>query len=139
MACSIEISTGLPILTSCPGNNEYVLFANAVGGLDANGGFTVGYGIRTWATIFACIQSKFFGEGGITILGTQLDGSNIYTDPNLPLDVIIFYNGIGRFLIIGTEWKYVNNVDTGSGIQILIPGTFGASDFFTILPNPNNP
>lgn len=138
MACEIEISTGLPILTSCPGNNEYVLFANAVGGLDVNGGFTVGYAIRTWATIFACIQSKLFGEGGITINGTQLDGSNIYTDSNMPPLVIIFYNGIGRFLLYGTEWKYVNNVDTSGGIQILIPGIFGASDFFTILPNPNS-
>jgi hypothetical protein len=139
MACSIEISTGLPILTSCPGNNEYMLFANAVGGLDVNGGFTVGYAIRTWATIFGCIQTRLFGEGGLTILGTDLDINNEYFNTDMPTDILIFYNGLGRFLIYGSEWKYINNTDTSNGIKILIASTFGASDYFTILANPNNP
>lgn len=138
-SCEIEISTGLPVLNTCPGNNELILFANAVGGLDSSGNFTVGYAVRTYAKVLSCIQASFFGEGSITITGDQLDGSNIYTDPNLPLNVIIFYNGVGRFLISGTEWKYVNNVDTSSGIQILIPSTFGPTDYFTILADPNNP
>lgn len=136
--CQIEISTGLPILSSCPGNNEYILFANAVGGLDANGGFTVGYAIRTWATLFACIQAKLFGEGAITITGDQLNGSNQYFNSNMPPLALVFYNGLGRFLVYGTEWKYINNTDTTGGVQILIPSTFGSSDYFTIIPNPNS-
>lgn len=139
MACEIEISTGLPILTTCPGANELILFANAVGGLDANSNLTTGYAVRRYSTVLACIQSSFFGEGSITITGDQLTGPNEYIDSNLPLNVIIFYNGVGRFLITGSEWKYINNVDTSAGIQILIPSTFGPSDYFTILADPNNP
>lgn len=54
MACTIDESS-LPILTGCPGPNELIVVANAVGGLDSNGNYTVGYGRRTFGSIAACI------------------------------------------------------------------------------------
>lgn len=71
MACTIDESA-LPILTGCPGPNELIVVGNAVGGLDANGNYTVGYGRRAWSAIAACaVQAiKFFfndfviGQGG---------------------------------------------------------------------------
>lgn len=56
MACTIDESS-LPILTGCPGPNELIVVANAVGGLDANGSYTTGYGRRTFGSIAACIVS----------------------------------------------------------------------------------
>jgi hypothetical protein len=74
MACTIDESA-LPILTGCPGPNELIVVGNAVGGLDANGGYTVGYGRRYWSAIAACSVAaiKFFfnqfivGQGGSPI------------------------------------------------------------------------
>jgi hypothetical protein len=57
MACTIDESA-LPILTGCPGQNELVVVANAVGGLDANGNFTVGYGRRTIGSLISCFLSN---------------------------------------------------------------------------------
>lgn len=132
MACQGELSSLAPVIGGCPADGEYLLFCNVAGQ-------TGGYAFRTWATVFACIQSKFFGDGGLTITGDQLNGSNQYFNTDMPLDILIFYNGLGRFLIYGTEWKYINNTDTSGGIQILIVSIFGPSDYFTILANPNNP
>lgn len=53
MACTIDESS-LPILTGCPGPTELIVVANAVGGLDANGNFTIGYGRRRWQDLAAC-------------------------------------------------------------------------------------
>lgn len=71
MACTIDESS-LPILTGCPGDNELIVVENAVGGLDANGMYTVGYARRYWKDIAACaVRSiKYFfndfvvGNGG---------------------------------------------------------------------------
>lgn len=53
MACTIDESA-LPILTGCPGNNELIVVAGAVGGLDANDNFTTGYARRRWQDLAAC-------------------------------------------------------------------------------------
>jgi hypothetical protein len=74
MACTIDESA-LPILTGCPGPNEWIVVGNAAGGLDPNGGFTVGYGRRLWSSLAACAVAaiKFFfqdfivGNGGSPI------------------------------------------------------------------------
>jgi len=130
MACVIDESQ-LPILTGCPGDGELFMVGNAVGGLDANGGFTTGYARRSWASIRQCLATKFFGDGIKTITGLQLDGSNRFIDANMSTSLVVFYNGVSRYLVRGSEWDYVAN-----GIQILIPGTFGSQDFFIIFPNP---
>ena len=57
MACTIDESA-LPILTGCPGPNELIVVGNAVGGLDANGNFTVGYGRRTIGSLISCFLSN---------------------------------------------------------------------------------
>lgn len=74
MACTLDESA-LPILTGCPGPNELIVVGNAVGGIDANGNFTIGYGRRAWASLAACAVAavKFFfeqftvGQGGSPI------------------------------------------------------------------------
>ena len=81
MACTLDESA-LPILTGCPGPNELVVVGNAVGGLDANGNYTVGYGRRTWSSLAACAVAaiKFFfqqftvGQAGSPIVagGTSI-------------------------------------------------------------------
>lgn len=50
-ACDEELS-GLPLLSGCPGNNEYFLVGNAIGGKG------VGlYGRRLWSDIKSCAAS----------------------------------------------------------------------------------
>lgn len=53
MACTIDESA-LPILIGCPGPNELFVVANAIGGLDASGNFSVGYARRYWKDLAAC-------------------------------------------------------------------------------------
>ncbi len=57
MACSIDESV-LPFLTGCPGPNEWIVVGNAVGGLDMNGGQTIGYGRRLWSSFANCILAN---------------------------------------------------------------------------------
>lgn len=53
-ACQIDESA-LPILTGCPGPNELIVVGNAIGGLDGNGGYTVGYARRYWKDLASCV------------------------------------------------------------------------------------
>lgn len=53
MACTLDESA-LPILPGCPGPNELIVVGNAVGGIDANGNYTTGYGRRPWSSLAAC-------------------------------------------------------------------------------------
>lgn len=74
MACTIDESS-LPILTGCPGSNELIVVENAVGGLDANGMYTIGYARRYWKDLAACavaavkfmFQQFTVGQGGSPI------------------------------------------------------------------------
>jgi hypothetical protein len=60
MACTIDESA-LPILVGCPGPNELVVVGNAVGGLDQNGGYSVGYARRTIGSLITCfLQNLVF-------------------------------------------------------------------------------
>lgn len=127
MACTIDFSQ-LPLLAGCPGVNELFIVGNAVGGIDANGNHTVGFGVRKWSDIIKCI----FGAGILTITGDELDGSMQYINPNMLTSLVVYYNGVSRYLVEGTEWDYVTN-----GIQILIPGTNTPEDYFIIFPNYN--
>jgi hypothetical protein len=57
MACTIDESS-LPILTGCPGSGELIVVENAVGGLDANGMFTVGYARRYISDLITCFLNN---------------------------------------------------------------------------------
>lgn len=103
MACTLDESA-LPILGGCPGPNELIVVGNAVGGIDANGNYTVGYGRRTWSSLAACaVQAiKYFfdgfviGQGGspmnpgntvLTLNFSSLGITGIITDSiNISLD-----------------------------------------------------
>jgi hypothetical protein len=98
MACTIDESS-LPILTGCPGPNELIVVANAVGGLDANGGYSVGYGRRTIGSLITCFLNNLvfvplqftIGQAGspMTVGQTVL----IITQPNIIQDSVnVFLN-----------------------------------------------
>lgn len=130
MACEIDFSQ-LPVLSGCPGPNEYFIVGNAVGGINANGNHgvgTIGFGVRKWSDLIRCL----FGNGINTITGDQLDGDRQYINPNLSDSLVVYYNGVSRYLVEGEEWGYVSN-----GIIILIQTEFGPNDFFIIFPNPS--
>lgn len=57
MACQTDLA-GLPLLSGCPADNEWFLVGNAVGGLDINGQFTIGYARRLWGDIRKCAVSS---------------------------------------------------------------------------------
>ena len=138
-ACDQEIAE-LPILTGCPADTEYFLVMGAIGGLGIGG-----YAKRSWLSIKNCLLDQIFGPGILTIDGTQLDVSNQYLNSDLINQLVVFYNGINRFLLHDnnnetyptSEWKYLKSGSDVVGIQILIPATFGSVDVFTIFPNPN--
>jgi len=98
LACTIDESS-LPILTGCPGPNELVVVGNAVGGLDANGGYSVGYGRRTIGSLITCFLNNLvfvplqftIGQAGspMTVGQTVL----IITQPNIIQDSVnVFLN-----------------------------------------------
>lgn len=130
MACTIDLSQ-LPSLAGCPADNEWFLVGNATGGLDVNGNYTVGYGRRTYSALVNCIVGKIFGVGTEVITGAQLNGSNQYINAGMIGSLDVFYNGLNRFLLRGSEWDYVTN-----GISILLPGSYTSADYFVIIPNP---
>lgn len=129
--CSKEIGT-LPLLTGCPADNEWFFVGNAVSGFS-----TYGYGRRTYSDIRNCLATYFFGTGIKTIDGSQLDSENTYYNSDLINNLVVFYNGLNRFLLYSTEWEYVLNVDNNViGVQILLDVTFTSEDVFLIFPNP---
>lgn len=104
MACTLDESA-LPILTGCPGPNELIVVGNAVGGVDPNGNYTVGYGRRYWSAIAACAVAaiKFFfqqfvvGQGGSPIapggLVITLNFSSLGINGILQDSVFITFSG----------------------------------------------
>lgn len=128
--CKIEIST-LPSLTSCPEDTEQLLFFKVPGQPQA-------MATRAWSTIVQCLLQRIFGTGALDVLGTSFDGSGKYFNSDLINSLLVFHNGIARFLILGTEWAYLFDVyGNVNGIQVLV-GIDPADNIF-ILPNPVNP
>lgn len=116
-ACQIDESA-LPILTGCPGPNELIVVGNAVGGLDANGGYTIGYGRRTIGSLIPCfLQGLVFGYQqlavptnisiGATVIRVNqtnviqdsvvvvLDGGVLDRNDNTQVSYSISYDGTG--------------------------------------------
>jgi hypothetical protein len=91
MACTIDESA-LPILGGCPGPNELVVVGNAVGGLDQNGNYTVGYARRTLGSLITCfLQNLVFVPLQFTIgqAGSPMTAGQtilIITQPNIIQD-----------------------------------------------------
>lgn len=124
-----------PIATGCPPDDEYFIMQGSSGTVR-----------RSWLSIKNCLLDELLGVGILIINGSQLDGSNQYLNTDLINQLVVFYNGINRFLLHDnnnetyptSEWKYLK--DGGGnvvGIQILIPATFTSNDIFIIFPNPN--
>lgn len=98
MACTIDESA-LPILTGCPGPNELVVVGNAVGGLDANGNYTVGYGRRTMGSLISCFLNNLIfvplqftiGQSGSPMIAGQT--VLIITQANIVQDSIMVVLG----------------------------------------------
>lgn len=56
MPCQIDFAS-LPLLGGCPGDTEWFVVGNAVGGVDANNNFgsgTIGYARRMWQDMRRC-------------------------------------------------------------------------------------
>lgn len=119
------------LVSGCPADTEQLLFINT--------GSSTGMSLRTWGAVKNCLLASTFGTGILTINGTQLDSEGIYLNSDLINDLVIFYNGISRFLNHGTEWGYELNVDNQVvGIQILGGGVYTVDDVFLIFPNPKS-
>jgi len=98
--CETDFSS-LPILTGCPGNSELFLTSNAVGGLDQNGNYTVGYARRYWSDMLKCVLlglqwvfTQFtVGQGGALI--AQGSTVIVINAPNFIADTLqIFLGGV---------------------------------------------
>lgn len=110
--CDTELSN-LPLLSGCPGNNEYFLVGNAAGGQG------IGlYGRRLWSDVKSCILSSLkFGfsqsivgqggslipVGGLTITINQanilqdsvfvtLDGTELDRNDSTQVSYLVAYN-----------------------------------------------
>lgn len=136
MSCTKRYQDSASVVGTCPDDADLLLFSNASDGVQV---------FRTWATVKGCILSGIFGTGILTITGADLDGSNQYFNSSLINQLVVFYNGINRFLLHNnsdetypaSEWKYIKSGVNVIAIQILIPVTFSSADVFTIFPNPN--
>lgn len=122
--CGKELNT-LPILGGCPSDSEYFLVVNAVGGYGAGG-----YALRSWGNLVLCLL-----ESGIFLVyGNELvDGAYENTD-YVGIELVVFYNGINRYLIPTTEYTII---ETG-GFQIntdIFGSVFTEADVFVVFPN----
>jgi len=91
-------------------------------------------------TTLTTIISNLFGGGIKIITGLQMDSLNTYMNSDLAQKLVVFYNGINRFLLPGTEWIYMTNLDGDvTGIRIVGGGPYTVNDVFVIFPNPSGP
>lgn len=146
MGCVIKVESDLPFLPGCPGDGEFVIVGNAVGGRDVNGKNTIGYGLRTWLNLKQCIWSQILGSGTVMFTGAQLNGLNEFFpssgNPWVGFNLIVYYQGFGYLTYNplaptypSSTWQPVVSGGGITGIQILIPASFSASDIFLVIPN----
>lgn len=70
--CRIEIA-GLPVLTSCPAEDEYLMFMNTAGGFGQ-----YGYSLRSWRTVKNCLViSAFFPDYLQVEIGVNITSYNL--------------------------------------------------------------
>lgn len=136
--CSGELTTLAPLASGCPADNEQILFVNVPG-------VTGGYAFRTWQSIKQCLWQQILGSGAILFTGAQLNGSNQFipggSNPWAGYNLLVYYQGYGFLTYNPAAPTYPNStyapVTVGgiAGVQILIPGSFGANDLFLVIPN----
>jgi hypothetical protein len=133
--CPIHLEQGQPLLTGCPGDDEFIFFLGVSPSLAPDG-----FGFRKWSTIKDCLFTALLGPGIVVFNGSQLNGSNQFAVSALDgFKELLFYCGLNRFLNYDSnnptyptsEWKPLS----GGGVQILIPATFTSADIFLIFPN----
>lgn len=135
MNCPVRLEQGQPLLTGCPGDDEFILFLGVSQNLARDG-----FGFRKWRDIKDCAAQWALGPGIVMFRGNQLSGPNQFPVSALDeFNQLLFYSGVNRFLNYdsnnpnypNSEWKPL----VGGGVQILIPGTFTIDDVFLIFPN----
>lgn len=127
--CEIAID-GLPVLTSCPDDNELVLFFGSP--------TSQGMALRRWSTVKQCIACDFFGPGAIVASGSLFDVQGRYFNSALPNSVLVFYNGQPNFLVPVIQWTYITDAG-GNVIGIRIDPNqmpIDPSGYVFIIPNP---
>ncbi len=126
--CEVAIG-GLPVLTSCPDDNEYILFFNSA--------TSKNMALRRWSTIKACLACSFFGSGVVIVPGTLFDEEGRYFNSALTSSFIVFYNGQPNMLTYSTQWTYILSGGSVIGLQIdpdQMP--IDPSGIVYIIPNP---
>lgn len=126
--CEVAIG-GLPVLTSCPDDNEYLLFFNTA--------TSKGMALRKWSTVKSCIACSFFGPGAVVVPGTLFNEEGQYFNSALTSSLLVFYDGQPNFLRYSTQWTYITSGGNVIGIQIdpdQMP--IDPSGFVYLIPNP---
>lgn len=127
--CTKSYGNAANTVTSCPSDSERVLFVD-------DAGLCV---FRAWSTLRNCLANTFFGSGSIYITGEDLDSEGIYLNSSLPNELLLFYNGLPKFMIPNTEWIRLENGDGEVvGIQILTGIAYTSDDVFVIIPSPKS-
>lgn len=127
--CTKSYGNAAPTVTTCPSDTDRVLFVD-------DAGLCV---FRAWSTLRNCLATDFFGSGAIYITGEDLDSEGVYLNSSLPNDLLLFYNGLPKFMIPSTEWVTAVNGDGDVvGIKILTGVAYTSDDVFVIIPSPKS-
>ncbi len=100
----------LPVLGSCPDDNELILFFGSA--------TSEGMALRKWSTVKACIACSFFGPGVVEVPGTLFNDDGEYFNSALSNSLIVFYDGQPNMLRYSTQWTYITNGGNVIGIRI---------------------
>jgi hypothetical protein len=100
----------LPVLTSCPDDNEYLLFFNSP--------TSTGLSLRKWSTIKACLACSFFGPGVVDVPGSLFNAQGEYFNSALSNSLIVFYDGQPNMLRYIDQWNYITSGGNVIGIVI---------------------
>ena len=127
--CETSIDQQVPLLTSCPDDNEELLFFNSA--------TPTGMARRKWSTVKSCIACDFFGAGTVIVSGTLFDNQGRYFNSALPTNVIVYYTGQPNFLIPTIQWTYITSGGNVIGIHIdPIQMPIDPAGYVFIIPNP---
>lgn len=126
--CEVAIGR-LPVLTSCPDDNEYLLFFNSP--------TSKGMALRRWGTIKSCLACSFFGQGTIVVPGSLFNASGEYFNSGLTNSFIVFYNGAPNMLTYQAQWNYI--ISGGNVVGVVIDPDqmpIDPSGYVYLIPNP---
>lgn len=124
----VKACSTVNVITTCPPAGSQILLFNV--STEASG-----MALMDISVFKCCLLYQMFGAGIVTITGNDLV-LGIYQNTNLVGNLLVYAWGIPNLLIPGSQWDYVYN-DTGVVVGIEIFIGYGASDMFTIIPNPS--